>query len=124
MNRVEGSDRFHRKRSGCAGQHRIRNGGYFAPALELPKSAQCRSLQISTQSSFEPGSQNRAGGFAKGQRRGKAPSLSLDGSLGALVFVEHCRDECAALDVAKDRAAGLQDVQHALLNLNEFLLRH
>jgi hypothetical protein len=24
----------------------------------------------------------------------------------------------------KDRAAGLQDVQHALLNLNEFLLRH
>ena len=25
---------------------------------------------------------------------------------------------------AKDRAAGLQDVQHALLNLNEFLLRH
>ena len=25
---------------------------------------------------------------------------------------------------AKDRAAGLRDVQHALLNLNEFLLRH
>ncbi|MFM8271480.1 MAG: DUF1553 domain-containing protein, partial [Gemmata sp.] len=25
---------------------------------------------------------------------------------------------------AKDRTAGLQDVQHALLNLNEFLLRH
>ena len=25
---------------------------------------------------------------------------------------------------AKDRASGLQDVQHALLNLNEFLLRH
>jgi len=25
---------------------------------------------------------------------------------------------------AKDRATGLQDVQHALLNLNEFLLRH
>ncbi|MBM3981141.1 MAG: DUF1553 domain-containing protein [Planctomycetes bacterium] len=30
----------------------------------------------------------------------------------------------AHLKDAKDRAAGLQDVQHALLNLNEFLLRH
>jgi hypothetical protein len=30
----------------------------------------------------------------------------------------------AHLKGAKDRAAGLQDVQHALLNLNEFLLRH
>jgi hypothetical protein len=28
------------------------------------------------------------------------------------------------LAAAKDRAAGLRDVQHALLNLNEFLLRH
>ncbi len=30
----------------------------------------------------------------------------------------------AHLASAKDRATGLQDVQHALLNLNEFLLRH
>ena len=28
------------------------------------------------------------------------------------------------LAAVKDRTAGLQDVQHALLNLNEFLLRH